>query len=114
MKEKTFAIPKDQIKDLIPDTTGCIATDRITVDRKKIGYMYRESPDYEHDSGWVFMAGDETDDYMNNPENAGVYQLNTVANYDPAIIPYLQTLAPCAFQKRRWLPGYKPIELPTE
>jgi hypothetical protein len=112
MSQKSFAIPKDKIKQLIPDMGGCIATDRITVDGKKIGYMYRESPNYENDSGWVFMAGDETDDYMNNPQNAGVYEVNTITNYDPTVIPYLKTAAPCAFQKRRWLPGYKSVAPP--
>jgi hypothetical protein len=111
--DKTFAIHKDQIRQLIPDMGGCIASDRILIDGRKIGYMYRESPNYEHDSGWVFLAGDESDQYMDEPRNHGVYEVNTVANYDPAIVPYLKTPAPCAFVKRRWLSGYKPVAPPA-
>ena len=52
--------------------------------------MYREEPDEDYpDSGWRFMAGDESDDYMADENNVGIYALNTVCNYDPAIIPLL-------------------------
>ncbi len=59
------------------------------VDGMRIGYMYREEPDNEIDSGWRFMCGDESDEYMDNPDNMGIYDVNTVANYDTDIIPYL-------------------------
>ena len=42
------------------------------------------------DSGWRFLAGDEPDEYLNDPVNLGVYSLNTVCNYDPDIIPLLR------------------------
>jgi hypothetical protein len=35
------------------------------------------------------LAGDEDDDYMNNPANHSVLQVNTICNYDPDIIPFL-------------------------
>jgi hypothetical protein len=114
MDKKKFAIPADQIRQLVSALGSCIASDRIMVDGKKIGYMYRESPDHDPDSGWRFFAGDESDDYMNNPQNAGIYEVNTVANYDPGIIPFLQTPAPCAFEKRGWFGGYKPVEPPPQ
>ena len=53
--------------------------------------MYREYADYEGDSGWRFTAGDENEEYMSNPENAGVYTLNAVANVDKDIIPFLDS-----------------------
>ena len=68
---------------------SCIATDRITVDGRRIGYMYREEPDDRFDSGWRFFAGDEDDEYANDPANLELYDINTIANYDPAIIPFL-------------------------
>lgn len=39
--------------------------------------------------GWRFTAGDESSDYMMDPDKAGIYSLNTVCNYDPDIIPLL-------------------------
>lgn len=113
MTQKSFFLPKEKIQELTPKMGGCLATDRIMVDGQKIGYMYREAPDNDVDSGWRFFCGDESDEYIDNPQNVGVYEVNSVANYDPDIVPYLQTPAPCAFVKRRWLRGYKPVEPPT-
>ena len=68
---------------------GCIATDKITVDGLRVGFMYRETPDFETDSGWRFFSGTETQDYADDSNNLQVYEVNTIANYDKAIIPYL-------------------------
>ena len=64
-----------------------------------MGYCYREEPDGGWDSGWRFTAGDESDEYMDDPNNAGIYKLNTICNDDPDIIPLLNTPAPCAFER---------------
>lgn len=96
-KEKKFFIPANNIKDLLTDWNeagGCFASDRITVDGLPVGYMYREIPDGEspfgeYDSGWRFFAGDEDDEYANNPVNLDIYSLNTICNYSPDIIPLL-------------------------
>jgi hypothetical protein len=59
-KAKKFYIPGDKILQLIDSEEGCIASDRITVDGCKVGYMYREEP-YQNgrpDSGWRFLAGE--------------------------------------------------------
>ena len=91
MNKKYYIKPED-IKELFhtdgPD--GCIS-DRIMVDGEKIGYMCREYADHDGDSGWRFTAGDEDEEYMSNPENAGVYTLNAVANVDMDIIPFLNS-----------------------
>ena len=36
---------------------------------------------------------------MDDPNNAGIYKLNTLCNDDPDIIPLLNTPAPCAFER---------------
>ena len=51
--------------------------------------MYREYPDFDGDSGWRFTAGDEDVEYIENPDNSGLYSLNTVANKDIEIITFL-------------------------
>ena len=89
-----FYLSKEQIKEIYVSDgpQGCFATNRITVDGKKIGYMYREEPDGDSDfpdSGWRFFAGDENEDYTDNPNNINIFSLNTICNYDSAIIPYL-------------------------
>lgn len=66
-----------------------MATDKTTVDGLKVIYMYREESDFEHDSGWRFFSGTEDQDYVDDPDNIMIYDVNTIANYDRAIIPYL-------------------------
>lgn len=86
---KIFYINSSEIKKLIPEMGGAIATDKIMVEGFKIGNAYREYPRNEMDNGWRFFSGDETQEYLDNSSNSGVYSMNTIANYDPAIIPYL-------------------------
>ena len=96
---KTFKLAPEQIKPLISDQRGCFATDRITVDGSRVGYMYRELSTEEWDSGWRFTAGDESDAYLNQPSNFAIYSLNTIANYDPEIIPFLSAAINSAFER---------------
>jgi hypothetical protein len=63
--------------------------------------MYRENSDNNLDSGWRFFAGDEPVDYVNDPENLGLFDVNTVANYDPAVIPFLAAPPGSAYARDR-------------
>jgi hypothetical protein len=96
---KQFKLAKEQIKRLVPHSGGCIASDRITVDGQPVGFMYREAPDHDADTGWRFLAGDESDEYMADSAKFGVYAVNTIANYDPSIIPLLDAPEGSAFEK---------------
>ncbi|RBQ02796.1 DUF2185 domain-containing protein [Pedobacter miscanthi] len=86
---KNFKLGADQIKDLIPRMGGCMATDKITVNGEPVKYMYRQEPVNNIDSGWVFLSGTETQEYLDDAVNTMIYDVNTIANYDKAIIPYL-------------------------
>jgi len=61
--------------------------------------MYREEPDTDFDSGWRFLSGLETDAYVNDLANVGLYDVNTIANYDPDVIPLLDATAGAAFER---------------
>ena len=101
-RNRDYHVKAEDVKSLLPDwkgADGCIATNRITVEGYKVGYCYREKPDGDWDSGWRFTAGDESEEYMDDPNNAGIYKLNTICNDDPDIIPLLNTPAPCAFER---------------
>ena len=101
-RNRDYYVKAEDMKELLPDwedATGCIATNRITVEGCKVGYCCREKPDGDWDSGWRFTAGDESEEYMDDPNNAGIYKLNTICNDDPDIIPLLNTPAPCAFER---------------
>ena len=88
-KQKNFKLKPHEIVQLLPDRTGCIATDKITVEGMQVGYMFRDDPNNDMDSGWQFFSGTETDEYVDDEDNLAIYAVNTIANYDPAIIPYL-------------------------
>ena len=100
MAEKQFKIAAGDIKPLVEGRGHCFATDMITVDGRKVGYMYREPPDSEDDSGWRFFAGGESPAYLDDPGNTSVYDVNTIANYDAEIIPLLDSPAGSAFERR--------------
>ena len=117
-RNRNYHVKAEDVKHLLPDwegADGCIATNCITVEGRKVGYCYREKPDGNWDSGWRFTAGDESDEYMDDPNNAGIYKLNTICNDDPDIIPLLHIPAPCAFERDensvfRQIKDWKPEE----
>ncbi len=96
---KEVMLKEEDIKDLALGRGACYATDMVTVDGKPITFMYRADPKDSVDSGWVFLSGDETDDYMNNPKNLHIYDVNTIANYDPAIIEFLDAPFGTGFER---------------
>ena len=99
---KRCRLQKHQLRPLLTGwegPAGCLATDRILVDGAPVGYCYREEPCGDWDSGWRFTAGDESDEYMENPRHSDIYTLNCLANYDRDILPVLETQAPCAFAR---------------
>ncbi len=96
---KQFKLSREMIRPLAVGLGGCFATDKITVEGLPVRFMYREQPDNGTDSGWRFMSGYETDEYMNDPANHAIYDVNTIANYDESIIPFLDAPIGSAFEK---------------
>ena len=100
---KRYALKAGEIKPIAQGHGGCIATDAVTVEGRKVGYMVRDAATYPEDSGWSFFAGDETREYLDDPGNSGVFDVNTIANYDEEIVPFLD--APVGSRFIRWPPG---------
>ncbi|UXY14045.1 DUF2185 domain-containing protein [Chitiniphilus purpureus] len=86
---KHYKIAPHEIRLLVSGKGLCVATDLITVEGQPVGYMVREAPEDENDSGWRFFAGSEDDRYIDNPRNFSLLDVNVIANYDEAIIPLL-------------------------
>lgn len=84
-----YKIKAKDIKQYVANYGGCLATKMITQKGLGVNYMYREKPDNDIDSGWRFFSGHETDDYVSNPKNVEVYDVNTIVNYSPDIMPFL-------------------------
>ena len=99
-RNRNYDVKTEDIKELLPDwegAEGCIATNRVVIDGCKVGNCYREKPDGDWDSGWRFTAGDESDAYMDDPNNAGIYTLHSICNSNPDIIPLLNAPYNSAF-----------------
>jgi len=76
----------------------CFVTSKVLYDGVKIGYLYRETPDNEEDSGWRILAGDETDDYMNDADNLHFVSLGAVLREDDRILALLKAPAGSSFE----------------
>lgn len=111
MAVKRYRIPEEEITELISDMGGCLATNKITMDGERIGYMYREEPSNEYDSGWRFLSGTESPEYLDDPDNMALHDVNTICNYDRAIIPYLHADDNSAFER---ITPEKFIEVPFD
>lgn len=89
MKDKDFKLGQEDIKELITPMGYGFVSDKVTIEGLPIGYMFRETPQDKQDSGWRFFSGTEDNQYMENDENIEVFDVNIIANFDKAIIPYL-------------------------
>jgi hypothetical protein len=61
--------------------------------------MYRETPESPIDSGWRFFSGEESQAYADHADNFAMYDINTIANYDPTIISLLDSPPGCAYAR---------------
>ena len=85
-----FIFDENKLKDLVHGFGYSICSNKITLGGEIVGFMYREEPMDDEDSGWRFLSGTESQEYADDPDNSKVFGVNTIANHDPAIIPYLK------------------------
>lgn len=90
MNTSKFKISEEDIRELVPGTGYSLVSNQITIDGLPVGYMYREERIDKEDTGWRFLSGLETEEYLDDPDNSKALSVNVVANYDQAIIPYLK------------------------
>lgn len=92
------------LDDPVPSITDkyikrCFVTNNILYEGRQVGYLYREEPDYDDDSGWRFTAGDETDEYMEDSDNSSYVSLGAVLREDDSCLELLDREAGVAFAK---------------
>jgi hypothetical protein len=97
--KKRYHLAPEELREIAPGRGACVASDMILVGGSRVGYMYRESPDIDVDSGWRFFSGEESRDYMDDATNFAFYDINPVANYDPEIVPFLGAPIGSAFER---------------
>lgn len=76
-----------------------IATKRVAEEEHKVCFMYREAPMDVQDSGWRLFAGDETQEYVDDPDNSGIYQPAAILMVDDSIGPLLAEPIGSAFER---------------
>lgn len=79
---------------------GCIiASNEVALAGRPVGYLCREEPDSEKDSGWRVFSGDETQEYADDAASFAVFCAPTILGIDPSISPLLGTPPPGAFER---------------
>ena len=76
-----------------------LATKMLVEGRRRVRFMYREAPDNRQDSGWRFFCGEEDDAYVSQPDNIGMYDINTILDIDRSVLPYLNAAAGTALER---------------
>ena len=99
------AAGETQFEQLLPDWQGarhCRVSKRIMADGRPAAFCCREEPDSDDtgwDSGWYFEAGDEAEAYPDEDAEYGIYDLNTICNLYPDILPLLNAPYGTAFER---------------
>lgn len=89
----------------------CYVTNRILRDGQPVGYLYREAPDRDDDSGWRFMANDESQAYMNNADNHAYVSLGAVLARDDSFRELLDATEGSAYERKPSGDGFKRTKL---
>ena len=92
------------LNDPVPSITDkyikrCFVTNNILYEGESVGYIYREEPEHEDDSGWRMTTGKETDEYMDNSNNTSYVSLGAVLREDDSFLPLLERESGVAFIK---------------
>lgn len=88
----------------------CFVTKRVLEDGAPVGYLYREEPDNDDDSGWRFTANDESDAYMHDSANVALASLGAVLSVDDRFIKLLDAPAGAAFAFDRNTQAFVAVE----
>ena len=95
-------ITDTDIEDPVPSITEkyikrCYVSNRVLYGGEKVGYLHRESPDQENDSGWRFRVGDESEDYLSDAKNLSYVSIGAVLREDDSFVGLLDHEANAAF-----------------
>ena len=103
------------IDDPVPSQTAryearCFVTRTVFRDGVPIGYLYREEPEYDDDSGWRISAGTESDAYMDDANNIMWVSLGAVLREDDSIVDLLDAPVGTAFMRNERDDGFTRTE----
>ncbi|NPV47591.1 MAG: DUF2185 domain-containing protein [Armatimonadetes bacterium] len=81
----------------LPVKGNAYTSRRVVVEKLKPQVMYRETPDHDLDTGWRFLAGDESPQYLQTPGNVVFCDVQDIAALEPEVVPFLHMLPPVVF-----------------
>jgi hypothetical protein len=64
-----------------------------------VGWLYREAPERDQDSGWRVFSGQETQDFLDDPANVSLVPLRELVVREPALEALLRAPHPTAFER---------------
>jgi hypothetical protein len=67
------------------DTTKKAIITKKALSHREINWVLLEEPYNQTDSGWQLFYGDETDEYLDNPENSAIVSLDFVLEFEPLL-----------------------------
>ena len=74
------------MKKYVENAGSCIVTKSILNGETKFRWLFREEPLNNIDTGWMAFGDSDNDDYVNDPKNLTVVDLNTLINIEPTIL----------------------------
>lgn len=88
-QENRWYQPKEREWAALFDTSQkCLITKK-ALEEERIGYMYRQAPEEDFsDCGWRFLTGDETEDYVKEPDHILIRTFSEICNIAPSVRAY--------------------------
>ena len=74
------------MKKYVENAGSCIVTKSILNAETKFRWLFREEPLNNIDTGWMAFGDSDNDEYVNDPKNLTVVDLNTLINIEPTIL----------------------------
>ena len=88
----------------------CYVTQRVLRDGSRVGYLYREEPETDTDSGWRLTAGDESPEYMGERTNIVFVSLGAVLNRDESFLTLIESPVGSAFARDPQTGRFRPVK----
>lgn len=66
-----------------------IVSRQVSDDGEAVGFLYREAPAFEQDSGWRIFSGAEDDEFADNTHNFDTILLSKILEAHPEISPLM-------------------------
>jgi len=81
------------------DTTKKAIVSKRVFDSRRVGFLYREAPRNNEDSGWIIFAGNEDDEFAGDSRNFHLVSLEDLLEVDESIEEILRSEVGAVFER---------------